>query len=142
MVYSFDEVLDMDKGWAKFNRHYWLKDYRGFLGFYMSKIFTEPHSTKQIEDAVGWGLETTPEVLIATTDAPYAVNEQTAEEYARCVRCPVLVIHGDEDAIQPHARGARLAEMTGATLSATSPSPTNCAACDPTSRSTGWPSTP
>ncbi len=117
MVYaSFDEVLDTDKGWAKFNRHYWLKDYRGFIEFFMSHIFTEPHSTKQIEDTVGWGLETTPQVLVATQIAPYAVNEQTAEEFARHVRCPVLVIHGNEDAIQPHARGAKLAEITGGTL--------------------------
>ena len=29
-------------------------------------MFTEPHSTKPIEDGVGWGLETTPETLIAT----------------------------------------------------------------------------
>ncbi len=113
---SFDEVLDTDKGWAKYNRHYWLKDYPGFVEFFMSKIFTEPHSTKQIEDAVGWGLETTPEVLIATQVAPYEVNQQTAEEFARRVQCPVLVIHGDEDTIQPHARGARLAELTGGTL--------------------------
>ena len=28
--------------------------------------FTEPHSTKQIEDCVGWGLETTPETLADT----------------------------------------------------------------------------
>jgi pimeloyl-ACP methyl ester carboxylesterase/predicted glycosyltransferase len=116
MVYSFDDVLNTDEGWAKYNRHYWLKDYQGFLEFFMSKIFTEPHSTKQIEDAVGWGLETTSEVLIATEDAPYVVNEQTAEELARRVRCPVLVIHGDEDALIPHARGAMLAQLTGGTL--------------------------
>ncbi len=113
---SFDQVLNTDKGWAKFNRHYWLKDYRGFIEFFMSQIFTEPHSTRQIEDAVGWGLETTPEALIATQVASYAVNEQTVEEFARRVRCQVLVIHGDEDAIIPHARGARLAEITGGPL--------------------------
>jgi hypothetical protein len=76
MVYSFDDILDTDEGWASYNRHYWLRDYQGFLEFFMSQIFTEPHSTKQIEDAVGWGLETTPEVLIATKNAPFAVNEE------------------------------------------------------------------
>jgi pimeloyl-ACP methyl ester carboxylesterase/predicted glycosyltransferase len=116
MIYSFDDVLNTDEGWAKYNRHSWLKDYHSFLQFFMSQIYTEPHSTKQIEDTVGWGLETTPEVLIATEDAPYVVNEQTAEELARRVRCPVLVIHGDEDAIVAHARGARLAQVMGGTL--------------------------
>jgi UDP-N-acetylglucosamine:LPS N-acetylglucosamine transferase len=29
-------------------------------------VFSEPHSTKQREDAVGWALETTPETLIAS----------------------------------------------------------------------------
>ena len=32
------------------------------------------------------------------------------------MRCPVLVIHGDEDAIVPHAHAARLAQVTGGTL--------------------------
>ena len=32
------------------------------------------------------------------------------------VRCPVLVLHGDEDRIRPHAHGAALAELTGGTL--------------------------
>ena len=48
------------EGWAKYNRHYWLRDYRGFLEFFFGEIFPEPHSTKQIEDCVAWGLDTTP----------------------------------------------------------------------------------
>jgi pimeloyl-ACP methyl ester carboxylesterase len=32
------------------------------------------------------------------------------------VRCPVLVVHGDEDAIRPLADGARLAELVGGKL--------------------------
>ena len=34
------------------------RDYRGFLEFFFGKCFNEPHSTKQIEDCVNWGLET------------------------------------------------------------------------------------
>ena len=69
---SFDDELDSYDGWAKYNRHYWLSDYAAFLSFFFSQIFTEPHSTKQIEDCVGWGLQTTPETLIATQLGPRA----------------------------------------------------------------------
>jgi pimeloyl-ACP methyl ester carboxylesterase/predicted glycosyltransferase len=110
---SFEDELDIDEGWAKWNRHYWLRDYRGFVEFFMSQMFTEPHSTKQFEDCVGWGLETSAETLIATVE-----NRQwgsRADVLAACaeVRCPVLVIHGTGDAIRPHESGRRLAEATG-----------------------------
>jgi pimeloyl-ACP methyl ester carboxylesterase len=122
-AYSFDEMLDTDEGWAKYNRHYWLKDYQGFLEFFFAQCFNEPHSTKQIEDSVGWGLETTPEVLLAIEDTPAkrglivaGGDEQHVRDLAEHVRCPVLVIHGSRDAITPHARGAALAELTGGRL--------------------------
>jgi predicted glycosyltransferase len=120
-AHSFTERLDTTDGWAKFNQHYWRGHYRDFIEFFMRKIFTEPHSTKPIEDAVGWGLETDPETLIATqlgprtSGGPYTDLER-AEELVRRLRCPVLVIHGDEDAVRPHAVGARLAELTGGEL--------------------------
>jgi pimeloyl-ACP methyl ester carboxylesterase len=63
---SFTERLDTTEGWVKFNRHYWREHYREFLEFFFAQMFTEPHSTKPIEDCVGWGLETDPETLIAT----------------------------------------------------------------------------
>ena len=62
----FDEPLETHEGWDKYNRHYWLEHYREFLEFFFGQVFTEPHSTKQIEDCVGWGLETTPETLALT----------------------------------------------------------------------------
>ena len=111
----FNEPLDMDEGWAKFNRHYWLRDYRGFLEFFFSQCVNEPHSTKQIEDAVGWGLDTDAPTLLLTEEAP-GLDEGQARELAGRVRCPVLVIHGDADAISPHARAAELAKLTGGTL--------------------------
>ncbi len=102
-------------GWHKFNRHYWIEDFRGFLEFFFGNMFTEPHSTKQIEDAIGWGLETTPETLIATLEAP-ALSVEKVRELCPLVKGPVLVIHGEEDAIVPYARGVALAELTGARL--------------------------
>ena len=63
---SFTEPLPTDEGWAKQNRHYWQRDYPGFLDFFFGRCFTEPHSTKQIEDGIGWALETTPDTLELT----------------------------------------------------------------------------
>ena len=80
---SFDKVLATDEGWAKYNRHYWTKDYQGFLEFFFAKCFTEPHSTKQIEDCVGWALETTPEVLVITEDRPDKLCNSKDHDEAR-----------------------------------------------------------
>ena len=113
---QFDEPLERYEGWAKFNRHYWLQDYRDFLEFFFAQCFTEPHSTKQIEDCVGWGLETTPETLVATITAPDRVNDRDAvRALAEKVGCPVLVIHGVADAVRPVAHGRELAALTGGT---------------------------
>ena len=116
LVHSFDEPLATDEGWAKYNRHYWLRNYPGFLEFFFSQMFTELHSTKQLDDSLIWGLETDPETLIATQLAPGIGDEQAALELCSRVRCPVLVVHGDRDAINPHTRGAALANATGGTL--------------------------
>ncbi|HEU4396743.1 MAG TPA: alpha/beta fold hydrolase [Actinomycetota bacterium] len=112
-VHSWEDELDNDEGWAKHNQHYWLRDYQGFLDFFMSRMFTEPHSTKPIEDAVGWGLDTTGETLVLTHEG---LEPDEARELARRVRCPVLVIHGEHDAIVSVTRGIALAEDTGGRL--------------------------
>ena len=46
--------------------------------------------------------------------APIAPPFDVSEAMYRKIRCPVLVIHGDNDQIQPHARGKLVAEVTGA----------------------------
>ena len=79
-------------------------------------MFTEPHSTKPIEDCVGWGLETTPETLDRHAARRGPRRRTSARELARRVRCPVLVIQGDEDAITGPHRGIALAEATGGEL--------------------------
>jgi pimeloyl-ACP methyl ester carboxylesterase/predicted glycosyltransferase len=114
-AYPFDEPLDTDEGWAKFNAHYWLRDYPSFVEFFISQCLTEPHSTKQTEDAIGWGLETDGETLLTLSTSRFLAEPELRELCAR-VRCPVLVIHGDGDAISPHRRGVVLAEATGGTL--------------------------
>jgi pimeloyl-ACP methyl ester carboxylesterase/predicted glycosyltransferase len=111
-IYDFNDPLDTDEGWAKENRHYWLQDYRGFLEFFFSRCFTEPHSTKQIEDCVGWGLETSAETLLLIEEASTLETKEEVEELCARVACPVLVIQGDEDAVTPYARGVALAQAT------------------------------
>jgi pimeloyl-ACP methyl ester carboxylesterase/predicted glycosyltransferase len=113
---DFDEAREAYTGWEKWNRHYWLEDYEDFLEFFFSQCFTEPHSTKQREDAVGWGLDTDPETLIATQLAPRFEHAADVREATDRIRCPVLVIHGRDDAIRPHDSGAALAELTGGAL--------------------------
>ena len=65
--YPFEEAFDTDEGWARYNAHYWMRDFPGFLDFFFDQCLTEPHSTKQIEDCVAWGSETTGETLIDVT---------------------------------------------------------------------------
>src|SRR3989449_3288451 len=112
---DFDKEYDRYEGWAKYNRHHWLRDYRDFVEFFMSKMFTEPHSTKPIEDAVGWALETDGETLIATHEGR-GLEPEEAQALCRRIRCPVLVIHGKNDAITSFTRGAALAEQAGGEL--------------------------
>jgi pimeloyl-ACP methyl ester carboxylesterase/predicted glycosyltransferase len=110
---DFDETRDTYEGWGKANRHYWLADYRGWVEFFMSQVFTEPHSTKPREDGVAWGLDTTAETLLLTVPAVGEVSAADAEAICRQVRCPVLIVHGDQDGIVPYDTGVALARWTG-----------------------------
>jgi pimeloyl-ACP methyl ester carboxylesterase/predicted glycosyltransferase len=110
-----DGVLPADEGWPEDDFTAWVRDYRGFLESFFAQMFTEPHSTKAIEDCIGWGLETTAETLIAT-EIGNDMDEETARELCGRVRCPVLVIQGTADKITGPGRGVALAEATGGDL--------------------------
>ena len=109
----FDEPLESYDGWEKYNRHFWLEHYREFLEFFFGQVFTEPHSTKQVEDCVGWGLETDPETLALTYLGRELHDPDEFADLCRRVACPVLVVHGTDDVVRPIVAGARLAEETG-----------------------------
>ena len=109
----FEETLDSEDGWAKDNAHYWERDYRGFLEFFFSQVFTEPHSTKPIEDGVTWGLETTPGTLTDTRRGAIREANEPVAALLTGVRCPCLVIQGTDDAIVGPGAGPRLAEALG-----------------------------
>ena len=107
-------------GWAKYNRQYWFEDgYRDFVEFFFDQMFSEPHSTKQVEDAIGWALETTPQALADASAGMHGyqgIAVTPIEEVCARVRCPVLLVHGTRDAISPHAVSERIAELTAGSV--------------------------
>jgi pimeloyl-ACP methyl ester carboxylesterase/predicted glycosyltransferase len=121
---DFDAELPSYEGDAKWNRHYWVRDYRGFLDWITALIFSDPHSTKLIDDAIAFGLDTTPETLVATRGGGDSLagtqagitDRAAAEALCRSVRCPVVVVHGSEDRVSSIERGQRIAELTGGEL--------------------------
>ena len=111
-AHAFDEPLDSGEGWAKYNSHYWRKDYRDFLEFFFAKCCNEPHSSKQIEDGVAWALDTDPQVLADTTRGLGLATREPIRDTCARIACPTLVIHGDLDLVRPHAQGQELAQAT------------------------------
>ena len=106
MAFPFEDLLDTDEGWATYNAHAWRRDYEAFLRFFFGEAFGEAHSTKQIDDAVGWGLETDPETLIATQRAP-GLSRDAILELCERILCPVMVIQGTDDGITGPTKGSR-----------------------------------
>lgn len=113
---AFHEALETYQGWGKYNSNYWQRDYEDFVRFFARKCLNEPHSTKQIEDFIGWALETDARTLIDTVDGLRTTRAKPWTDSLPQVRCPTLVIHGDADAVRPHAQGAALARATGGAL--------------------------
>ena len=116
VAWSFDDELATDEGWARQNRHYWRRDYPGFARFFFEEITSEPHSTKQIEDAVEWALDGSVDAMLADMDVEGTSDLAMVEATCRAVSCPMLIVHGSEDTCQPLARSQRLSELTGAPL--------------------------
>ena len=105
----FEEPLEREDGWHTANLHVWRRDLRRFLDWFFSQAFPEPHSTKQREDAVRWGLETDPETLAATVRVPRTVTRERFAAIASAVRVPTLVIQGTDERISHVTQGMSLA---------------------------------
>lgn len=106
---------DPPSDWAKYNRGYWDEHYEDFLWFFIGQCFPERHSTKQIDDGVGWGREAGPKVLLADAAAGWP-DTATLREWCGRITSPMLLVHGDEDRISPLRRSEMIAEMTGGEL--------------------------
>ena len=82
-----------------------------FLEVFMTAAFSEPHSTKAIEDGIAWGHGTTMEILRATQGDPPDLGAYRS----MCDRIeqPVLIVQGTEDKLTPQHHGSTLADAIG-----------------------------
>jgi pimeloyl-ACP methyl ester carboxylesterase/predicted glycosyltransferase len=84
------------------------ENWPGFLDWFFSTAFNEPHSTKPFEDGVrfAWASE--------GKTVAWSLNgwaEADVRELAPRVRCPTLVIHGDHDKTVPYSKGEMIREL-------------------------------
>ena len=110
---TYDTDVPNPEGWQKYSRHHWQRDYPDFLNFFFTKVHSEPHSTKQQEDAVEWGLEGDGEMLAMTQDGRFDGAVQIDEAMYSRVRCPCLLAVGDADEVTPPEGSHRIAQLTG-----------------------------
>jgi predicted glycosyltransferase len=106
--------------WLRYNAVQWREELPAFANWFISRCVHEPHSTKVIEDGVGWALETDGETLIATAldeDAGIRPPSRAAlRALAGSLRCPVLIVSGENDKITPPRDARSLARLTSARL--------------------------
>ena len=103
-------------GYSRFNPHHWKRDYRGFLEWFAQTVFPHPHSTRQIEETIEFGLHTDPETLIPATIGFEMYERDEALELAGRIRCPVLVTQNGGQAFWPKDTSGPLAEASGGRL--------------------------
>jgi pimeloyl-ACP methyl ester carboxylesterase/predicted glycosyltransferase len=100
--------------WGHMNPTHWRQDYPAFAEWFISRSLPEPHSTKGIEDGVGWALDTDGETLAATALGHVNRHRSSLRELAQNLDCPVLVIYGDDDKITPPRDARALGRLSGA----------------------------
>ncbi len=101
---------------GKFTYGYWRKDYAGFCDWFLNRVHSEPHSTKQHEDAVGWAAQGDAEMLINTQQTRIEHGVPITEATYTGLQCPSLLIHGLADKVTPYQGSQRIAELTGGEL--------------------------
>lgn len=110
---GFQTPMASYEGWAKSNANYIRGDFEGFLRFFFSRMFLEPHSTKQIEDAISWAMDTCPERLIDSLLGAIRSPIDLSAAYSS-IRCPAIWIHGTADEIAPLEPGRKMALLANA----------------------------
>lgn len=88
--------------------HRMVADWPAFIeGFYRT-LYTEPHSTKPIEDGVRYAWATRPAVIASVLAGQFGID---VREHAQRIACPTLIIHGDDDQRIPYALGVELKSL-------------------------------
>ncbi|SEJ52090.1 alpha/beta hydrolase [Demequina mangrovi] len=97
--------------WGKFHPEYMEGSWPDFVNFFMAEVGSDPHSTKQIDDLVGWALEQNPRVPIAAVADRFDIDLEDWRGRLAESTIPTLIIHGSDDLIT-HPDSARLAAAT------------------------------
>jgi len=84
------------------------EDWPAHLEYFFNLVFPEPHSTKQIEDGVRYAWASTGAVVARAREG-WVGNHVT--DLAGRIRCPALVIHGDDDRRVSHSRGEQIRDL-------------------------------
>jgi pimeloyl-ACP methyl ester carboxylesterase len=113
----FVRRVDVREAAHRFSRQSMLADFDGFARWFVTRtVATDPHSTKQIDDLIGW-LTASGAPAVADSFIAECIREpDIARALGERLTCPVLVIHGDRDLIIPLDWGSRFAELTGGKL--------------------------
>lgn len=94
---KFDQPVADPEGWAKYNLHYWRENWQDFAEFFFSQSASDDHSTKLIDDTVGWALETTGEQIAIQSSATPPGNIEEIGDRVRSLEVPALIIQGTGD---------------------------------------------
>lgn len=114
-VEGFLAPLPTSEGWEKYNASFIRDHTSDFLHFFFSRMFCEPHSSKQIEDAVEWANATSAQALIDSTVGSLLSTNDVQKAY-EALNCPVLLFHGDADEIVPVTTGREVARACNGEL--------------------------
>ena len=87
------------KGWAKYNMHHWLRDYRGLPRVLHREDASRSRTRRSRSRTPSAGRSRRPREVIADHDAGIDCRSAATSGARGRVRCPVLVLHGDKDAL-------------------------------------------
>lgn len=102
-------------GFGAFNPHLMRTDWPRFLDEWSRVMFPHPHSSRQIEDLIAYGLETDGDTFIASTIGNRYPPRDKVLELARRLQCPCAVTRWGTP-MWPARTSEAVADATGSPL--------------------------